>query len=328
MTPPPVPPDPANPAPHVPAEGYDVLHGNEYHAGEQGGQPGIDPLISLDFSGWWARGMSIARAGWRPLAVLQLIGFGVLLLVQVPIAVWAALLTDDLVSSMDSGASPEFPDPGVFLAGIGLGLLGIFVLVVVSNAVTVASIHVGVSIALGERAQIGAALRNAMQRVLPLLGWQIVSGFIILAGICACVLPAIYLAAVFTVLPAVVAFERTNVISRCFRLFHSDLGAAVARVATIAGLTLAAGFLGSILSTVINAVAGVPTGFGGVDASVDVSTGTLVVATAVGTLLSAAIGRAVAVLTTPLVLTAYADLRARVEPLATPVLAREIGLRQ
>ena len=166
---------------------------------------------------------------------------------------------------------------------------------------------------------------DAPPRVFPLLGWQIVAGFLMLLGVCFCILPAIYLYAVFTVLPAVVAFERTNVISRCFRLFHGDFGAALARVATIVGIAFGAGIVGSIISTIVNAVAGVPSGFTGPGTTAaDVSTGALIVATVVGGTLAAAIGRGVAVLTAPLTLTAYADMRARVEPLATPMLVREL----
>ena len=197
----------------------------------------------------------------------------------------------------------------------------------VSFVVAIACNHVAVSVAAGLRPRIGAALGLAVRRMFPLLGWQLLAGLILLAGVCACIVPAFYLAAVFTVLPVVVTFERgASAISRCFRLFHHDLAASISRVATIAGIGIGVGVVAYIVSTIIQMVPGTPTfdpgssnPFGGV------GTGYLIAVVA-GTVVADLMTRAGAVLTAPLTLAAYADMRARVEPLTTATLANEAGL--
>jgi hypothetical protein len=281
-------------------------------------QAGYDPLISADYNGWWQRGMAIVKSGWKVLALLQAIAAGVLLVLQTPVAVYAAMVSKDI---QDQAANPD-PTAAPDLTGL-FGVLG-FTLVValvgllVAAMVTIASIHVGVSIAIGLAPNLGAALSTAARRVFPLIGWQLLASLLVLVGFCACILPGIYVIAVITVLPAVVAFERTNAIGRCFKLFHTDFGLSVGRVATILGLNLGAGVIGGLLGTALSA--GISVAASG--------TGGIIAGTLVSTAVSAVIGGAVAVIIQPLVLTAYADMRARVEQVSTGVLARELGLMQ
>ena len=130
-------------------------------------------------------------------------------------------------------------------------------------------------------------------------------------------LPVIYVGAVFTILPAVIAFERGNAISRCFSLFHADLGSSVGRVATVAGLNLVGSLILGVLTFVITLAA---LGSAGLDATADVSSG----ATAtVGTLTAVLNGLYYfisGILLPPLLVTAYADMRARHEPFASASL--------
>ena len=126
---------------------------------------------------------------------------------------------------------------------------------------------------------------------------------------------------VFTMLPAVVVFERTNAISRCFRLFHGSFGPAVGRIAAIIGIGFGASIVAGILSGIIGAATGASTGFTQTAAHTTVS----LAGTAVSALISAVIGGGAAILTGPLTLTAYAHLRARIEPLTTQTLLAELG---
>ena len=159
----------------------------------------------------------------------------------------------------DTGA-PVMPDFGKLFGVLGLTLVGSFLAIMVTFAVAIACNHVAVSVAAGLQPRLGAALGLAVRRVFPLIGWQILAGLIILVGICACVLPAIYLSAVFMLLPAVVTFERGgSAISRCFKLFHQDLGASISRIATIAGIGIGIGVVAYIINMLIQLVPGQPT---------------------------------------------------------------------
>ncbi|BCB86200.1 hypothetical protein Psuf_035130 [Phytohabitans suffuscus] len=130
-------------------------------------------------------------------------------------------------------------------------------------------------------------------------------------------MPGLYFGAVLVVLAPVVALERRNAIGRCFKLFHGDFGASLARVATILGILIAASVIGGGVGVAATLAAPPQTA----------STGALIAAAAVSSGFAAVIGGAVRLLTDPLTVAAYADMRARVEPLSTAVLAREAGIR-
>ncbi|GAB3872878.1 hypothetical protein ACFPIJ_01755 [Dactylosporangium cerinum] len=290
-----------------------------------------DPLISPDYPGWWGRSLAIVRQAWKSLAVLQFIGFLVALAIGVPQALVVVNLTKDLETTSrtvdpDTGA-PVMPDFGNLFEVLGLTLAGSFLAIMVAFVVTIACNHVAVSVAAGLRPRLGAALGLAVRRLFPLIGWQFLAGLIVGLGICACVLPAIYLSAVFMLLPAVVTFERGwSAIGRCFKLFHQDLGASISRIATIAGISIGVGVVAYIINMIIEMVPGQPTFdpdstglFGGVNSS-------FVVAVVIGAAVAQLMASGAAVLTAPLTLTAYADLRARVEPTTTATLANEAGL--
>ncbi|HET8658775.1 MAG TPA: hypothetical protein VFM55_07225 [Micromonosporaceae bacterium] len=286
------------------------------------GVPGYltDPLISPDYGGWWSRGLSIVKRGWMPLVVLQAIGVGVSMLAHAPILVYLAVMSQDVSAAFETPDPDTSPDLAPLFGAIGVTLLGVLLGFVIRAMVAVAAVHVGVSVAVGAPVRVADALRLAARRAFPLLGWQLLAAPIYVAAFCLCVAPVLYVAAVFVVLPVVVAVERTNAISRCFSLFHRDLGASVGRLATIMGLSiaggmvggLAAGLTGSLGDSLVNAA--LPDTAGMVGGSV--------ISTFIGTLVSGAM----AVLLTPLTLAAYADLRARVEPLRTMMLAESLGI--
>jgi hypothetical protein len=338
---------PAQPAPQYPVGGYD--QSQPYPVQYDPSQPYViyqamptggvfhgvlgddDPLVSPDYSGWWRRSLAIVRQAWQPLAGLQFIGFLVALAIGVPQALLLLNLNNDLGTATttvdpDTGA-PVMPDLGKLFGVLGLTLAGSFLAIMVAFVVTIACNHVAVSVGAGLQPRIGAALALAVRRLFPLIGWQILAGLIIVVGLCACVLPVIYLSAVFMLLPAVVTFERGgSAISRCFKLFHQDLGASIGRIATIAGISIGVGVVAYIINVIIQLIPGQPTfdpdsssPFGGVNSS-------FVVVVVIGTVVSQLLASGAAVLTAPLMLTAYADLRARVEPTTTATLANEAGL--
>src|SRR6266511_3141208 len=233
-----------------------------------------DPLISLNYNGWWSRGVSIAKRGWKPLATLQALGV------------------------------------------IGFALVVALLAIIVAAMVTIATVHVGVSVAIGAPVRIADALHLAARRVFPLLGWQLLAIPIYLLAVCACFLPVFYVAAVFVVLPVVVAVERTNAIGRCFSLFHGNLGSSIARIATIVGLNFGVAIAGGFVGTLFDAAA----------RAASPGTVGLVAGSVASTLVAAAIGAALAILLAPLTLAAYADMRARLEPLNTMMIAQQLGI--
>ncbi|MFF5226810.1 hypothetical protein [Dactylosporangium sp. NPDC000521] len=286
-----------------------------------------DPLVSPDYSGWWRRSMAVLGRGWQKLALLQLIGLAVTLAYSVPLSLASLGLTDELSRTDPVTGAPVAPDFGQLFPAVGLIVLGAFVGVFVSFVIAIASNHVVVTIAAGLRPRFGAALLLAARRVFPLLGWQVLAGMIVIAGICACILPAIYLSAVFTLLPAVVTFERgTSAISRCFKLFHQDLGASIGRIATTIGLGVAVGFVASIVSALVQGGTAGASSLSLQPMEVTGADGTIVLGVVLAAIVSEVIARAGAVVTAPMSLATYADMRARLDGLSTATLANEIGL--
>ncbi len=297
--------DPALLGGDVPAAGYTV---------PPPPPPPDAALGALTYNGWWQRGTWIVRQGWRQLALLQVIGMVLQLGAQTPVVVLLTLRTDDLARAAGTGAEP--PDISQFYGLFGYGLLAILASVVATAAVTVATVHVGASIVVGGTPSFGGAVRLGLRRAFPVIGWQLLAVPIYLVAVCACVVPVIYVAAVFTVLPVVVAVERNGAIGRCFSLFHADLGASIARIATIGGMVIGAAFVGNVIGTLVES---------GVTAAAAGDNG-LIAGAVVAVLISTVFTGALAVFVAPLTLSAYLDLRAL---LLQPVTATELvdGLR-
>lgn len=271
-------------------------------------------MISPDFGGWWQRGLSLAKLTWRQILALQAVVAVLTFGTQTLAGTWQSFALRDIEEDAAAGRDPEI---ATFLAGSGLLLAASVVLLLVSMVATLAAVRIVVEAAAGREPDLGAAVAGAARRLFPTLGWGIIAGLIILVGVCACVVPGLYFAAVFLVLPAVVAVERGNAISRCFKLFHGNLGSSLARVATIFGLTIGAGIVASIVG-----------GIAGLAAPPATASSTAIIAVAAVTAaVGAVISGAVRLFLDPLTVAAYADMRARIEPLSTPMLAHELGIR-
>jgi hypothetical protein len=273
-----------------------------------------DPLISPDYAGWWQRNRAILRAYWRPLALLQVVGVVAALVLRMPTAIVLAIQTRGLSSGAPLDSAGIRHSLARALPGIGVGATGSILAALVLALVSLAGMRLIVIGVTGGQPSVADALRGALGRLFPLVGWGLLAGLIVLLGFCACFVPALYFAAVFTVLPAVVLFERGGVISRCFKLFHADFVASLARVATVIGIAIAASLLSSSVGTIVAAVA----------RALSTGTGSLVSGTVITTLFDIAVSGAIGVLLTPMILTTYADERARLEPLHTGVLAHEL----
>lgn len=272
-----------------------------------------DPLISNDFNGWWQRSFRLVKAAWRSMAVIQAIVAVPTLAVLLPAMVKFQDIQREALAKADAsvaaGTRPEFFEffSGLPLLAAAVALVGFLYLVG-----QLACQQVVVLTATGRAGNlVGPALWAAAKRLLPLVGWYLLTIPVLIVALVLCFFPVIYVGAVLTILPAVVLLERGNGIGRCFQLFHASVGVAVSRVATYIGLSLAAGLLLTVLTTVIDAAVG---------GSVAAPSST---ATVINTVLQTGYYVVVYVVLTPLLVTAYADMRARYEPFTTAYLVPE-----
>jgi hypothetical protein len=273
-----------------------------------------DPLISDDYAGWWRRSTAVIKAGWKQLAILQLIAVAPMLVLLGPAQIFADLQQR---AADRNAAQDALGSAGVILVGVVV-LLGAGIVAGLIYAVgQLATARTVVAVATGGRIGVGEALRSVLHRLPALVGWYLLAGLICVGALLACVLPVFYVAAVFTILPAVVLFERGNAISRCFALFHTDLGAAVGRVATIIGVSIAGAIVFGALSTPITLAT---TGASAFTASADPSVAAVVLGGLLTSVLDGVYYVLSGVVLTPLIVATYADLRARHEPFSTAYL--------
>jgi hypothetical protein len=273
----------------------------------------VDPLISPDYAGWWERSINLVKRFWKQLLILQVVGIVVSLIVLIPAGILGASIASDLPQTGQVNDANVGDYVGRYSGWAAVTLVGVLLAILIWILISLASLRLLVTGVTTDRADVGAALSGSAPRILPMIGWGLLALLIIVLGFCACILPSFYFSAVFLVLPAIVLFERGGAIGRAFKLFHGNLGASLARVATIFGIGLVAGLIASMISAIVGA------GFGTVGTAQSVGAG--VTSTVIQVIFSAALG----ILTAPLTLATYADMRARVEPLSTAVLASELN---
>ncbi|MET8148211.1 hypothetical protein ACIBSW_31230 [Actinoplanes sp. NPDC049668] len=271
-----------------------------------------DPLVSPDFAGWWSRSFALLKAVWQPVALIQLIWVIPVLIVMVAVQLSFMDQLNAATASAQSGVPGDIDLGELFLPFLVLipvalvaGLAGL----VVSGA----AYQLMIQKVTGQPVSIGAALMASLRRVPAMLGWGILAGFAVVLGFIFCILPGVYIAAVVSILTAVVMVERGVGIGRCFQLFHADLGTSVSRIATIAGLGFGVNVASSIVSAIFAAIFG---GAGGFAAQGQMTVASIIAEAVVTSLFSVVAGT----LFPPLLLTAYADMRARTEPFSTAFL--------
>jgi hypothetical protein len=200
-------------------------------------------------------------------------------------------------------ASPgRIPDMGEYLpAALQLAVVSIVAGLISAVAVAI-SVQLVILAATGRPVSIAVAFRLGIRRVPAVIGWGALAGLVYVGAALACFLPVIYVGAALMVLPVVVTLERGAGIGRAFSLFHADLGTSISRTATMFGLSIA----GLIMFAVIGAIGAAV--IGGAAGPV------------VSQLVSSVGGLAIGILITPLVVTTYADMRARREPFSTAYL--------
>jgi hypothetical protein len=256
--------------------------------------------------------VAVVRIAWRQLVALQVVLAVVTFGLQGAAGVVAALALRDADLTANGTEQPPLGD---LLAAGGLTVVAVLISVLLSTLATLVAVHIVVQAATAGQPRLASCLAGASRRLLPMIGWGLLAGLIVIGGVCACILPAFYFGAVFTILAPVVAVERGGAIGRCFKLFNRDVGASLARVATIGAIWVGGGLL-----------AAVPAALGGaITDPASATTPALVISELVGTAVTVAISGVLRVLIDPLTVAAYADMRARVEPLSSSVIAQELA---
>ncbi|WP_163511821.1 hypothetical protein [Fodinicola acaciae] len=265
-----------------------------------------DPLVAGDYSGWWSRGLELAKRTWQQILVLEIALVVLTLLLVTPISVWR-LTSIDLTGRGTA-------NPGFQLGSSLLQLAATVVTAVIGSVIGLVAVHLVAMAAANERPALGVALQRAARRMPHIVLWALVFGALAFVGFIACVVPGLYVGLVSLLLPSVVAFERDNPLSRAFSLFNQNFGLALGFAATIYGLSLVASLIAGCLG-----------GVAGVGAVVARSTGALIGGTILATLVSAVLAAAIGLLTYPLQVVAYATLRGRRTPVSTAQLVQELS---
>ena len=269
-----------------------------------------DPLISPDFAGWWRRGFTIVRRAWRPMAAVQVITVVPALALLIPAQLATDLAADRLFAEPPAPGT-EFAGFGDFMTASGYSLLATLGTALIYSIGTLATARLVVTTATGGQPHAGRALLSVLTRIPALIGWSQLSALVALVALMLCVVPILYVGAVLMLMPIVVLFEPGRGIGRCFALFNHDFAAAVARVATVAGLALGVTLGLALLGTVVSTLTGLTS----------LATNVTVLDSIASSTMSGVASLVCGVVLTPLVVAAYADLRARHEPFTTAHLS-------
>lgn len=261
-------------------------------------RPDGDPLVAADFESWFGRIFGVARRSFLPLLALSAvplipIAFSQHYLHRLNARIQAATNSDGTI-----GKLPHIAD---LLTPIGVWLAIAFLLGLV---IAPASIWVAVRQAGRGKASLIPALAFGVRRALPLFGWQLLAGILVVVGVVLLVLPGVYLAvAILPILTPVVAIERGN-IRRCLTLISGRWWATAGRILVMALLLLG---YATLVQLIIKAV------FGSADAA---STGAVVLSTLLNVPAS--------VVGVGFYLATYAELRGRKESVSTAQLVAEL----
>lgn len=173
-----------------------------------------DPLVPFSFGDWFSKIVGVLRRSWKPLLVINLI-------VLIPTAILSGL-SYVLGGSTQSSFDPVDLDlsTGV-VAGLGLTTLLLAVVTLVLSALGyAASVFVVVRDAAQRPWNQDQVIAFAKNRALPVIGWSLLAGLLVVIGLFLLVIPGIYLGVVFTgALTGVVVIERAG-IGRAFTLVN------------------------------------------------------------------------------------------------------------
>ncbi|MEU4558785.1 hypothetical protein AB0F72_10355 [Actinoplanes sp. NPDC023936] len=289
-------------------QGWQNMDGNgHYWPGQQPGIPPsyyagpTDPLVSADYNGWCRRGAALVKQIWKPALLLHAVIAVPTVALTLPTQNYMLREQQDASTALDAQPT-ELPPLGDLAVAFALLMVAALIAGVIYVIATSATVQLVVQAATGRPISLGAALRTALRRTPALLGWYLLLIPICLVAIMLCVLPVFYVAAATAILPVVVTVERGTGIGRCFQLFHANVGVSAGRIATYFGVAIAAALAIAAISAVAQLAGGASAGL------------------AADAVLNGLYSVAFAVVGTPFVVAAYADMRSRREPFSTAYL--------
>lgn len=259
----------------------------------QGAPDPYDPIVATDFNTWFNRVMGIFKRSWKSIGIIMLIG---------------AVIPSLVVGTVNTAVGPIGTDMDTIkwsdYAGSGLwSLLAWIITGFLAAAAVVAAIRVAVREGTpGVQVPLGESMSYGFGRALPMWGWTILASIVITIGLCACVLPGIYLAIALAVIAPAFVFEGGNPFVRSFKLTHSDFGRALSRLLAAGLAFLVYGcIIGIPLGLIEGAIAKDGLGFGGF------------IVVLILEAIRAVLLLPVAIAAVAVVLVTYAELRARLE---------------
>ena len=266
-----------------------------------------DPLVARDgFGSWFTKIVDAVRRSWRRLVPLFLVA-------AAPQAVIAGFLGRSLGSrGVNRIVTTETGVDGRAVLHVDWSLarpLIVAVIVsltlgaVISVLVRAAAVWTITHDAAGQPTTFGEAVGFAARRFWALIGWQLVFGVAILAGLVLCVAPGVYVWVLSTFVAGVVCFERGDVWGRCRALLAGHFWPVFGRVAVLALLTGVLSQVGTLIGNVVTGATG-NAAFGGV----------------VGAFVNAPI----AMIAAAAAIVTYAEAKARIDGIDTPNLLYDL----
>ena len=191
-----------------------------------------DPLVTSPaegFGGWFSRVFAVLGRSWKSILLISWVTFGV------PVAVLAVVLglTLDQAVVVPAPGSQQTPT----FDGAALGTFFVIVLVAavvggyLTAAAQAATVWTVTRQAAGRPAPLGAALTYGFANGVRLFGWSLLFGLMVGAGICACIVPGIYLGVAGCLYLPVALYRRgMSPISTSFSLVNKNFWAALGRM--------------------------------------------------------------------------------------------------
>jgi len=307
------------PAQGYPTQGYPQQYG-AYPDQASAGQLVQDPLVPADIGGWFARVFGVIRRSFARLLLLQ--GVAAVATAALVFVLVQNMMGAVATSAAELGTLSQVPDADAItgmVTSLWLSMItpytviATLALVVLNLFIQGASWHVAVWEAAGQPASLGAALRFAAARALPLFGWGVLAYLLVAVGCVLLFIPGIYLVIVFGAsLLGVVLVERRG-IGRCFALVNPRFWPTTGRLLLTMVIFAAYAIIVSMIVTPLTIGIGVP--------GDNLYLGPML-GLAANLVLSLPLGiAAIAVL-----VVTYAELRAHEQPgVTTETLARELS---
>jgi hypothetical protein len=254
--------------------------------------------------GWFTRLFETVGRSWRSLLLIAWTTQALPLVLYGVIAAW---YTHRLVVIPPAGssASPRL-DTSVLATLVPLILVVVIAASYLSSVGQAATVRAITGQAAGRQVPLGAALGYGFRHGLRVWAWSVLYGLIVTVGLCACLLPGLYLALAGCLYTPVALYRRgMNPISTSFSLIHRNFGTALGRMILLVLMVFG-----------VRTVLAIP---GGIASGVSTTAGYLV-----GAVMDVATAPLALLLTVGSVLL-FADAWARQQPTSTAELDAALG---